>query len=81
MTEFVISWLVTMMTVNTIVYLGIHFVWILSHMHITTHLPPPPRVDIQDPYILQSGAIVIPSSSDQQLGVILSIVEAAGSMA
>ena len=47
---------------------------------ITTHFPPPPRVNIQDPCILQRVAIVIHSPSDQQLGVILSKVEAAGCM-
>ena len=50
------------------------------HTFITTHLPPPPRVDIQNPCILQSDGIVIHSRSDQQLGVLLSIVETASSM-
>ena len=43
LTELVISWLVTMMTVNTIVYLGINFVWRLSQLnrsHIHHHSPP-----------------------------------------
>ena len=53
---------------------------IIIHMHITTHLPPPPRVNIQDPCILQSVVIVIPSPSDQQLGVLLPIVKVRGSM-
>ena len=47
---------------------------------ITTHLTPPPRVDIQDPHITQSVTILIHSPSDQQLGTLLSIVEAAGSV-
>ena len=51
-----------------------------SHLFITTHLPPPPRVEIQDPYILQSVVLVISSPNDQQLGVLLSIVETTGSM-
>ena len=50
------------------------------HMHVIIHLPPPPRVDIQDPCILQSSVIVTLSPSDQQLWLILSIVEAAGCM-
>ena len=49
-------------------------------MYITTHLPPPPRLDIQDPHVVDGVAILIPPPSDQHLGVILSIVEAAGSM-
>ena len=46
----------------------------------TTYLPPLPRGDIQDPCILQTDAILVHSPSDQQLGVFLSIVEAASSM-
>ena len=46
-------------------------------MHIATYFPPPPSVDIQDPRILQSVAILIPSSSDQQLWTLLTTVEAA----
>ena len=45
--------------------------------YITTHLPPPPRLDVQDPHVID-GVFILPS--DQHLGVILSIVEAAGSM-
>ena len=47
---------------------------------IYSYLTPPPRVDIQDPCILQSVPTVIHSSSNQQLGVLLPIVETAGSM-
>ena len=46
-----------------------------------THLPPPPRLDIQDPHVTEGVVILIVPPSDQHLGVILSIVEAAGSMA
>ena len=49
-------------------------------MYITTHLPPPPRLDVQDPHVVDDVAILIHTPSDQHLGVILSIVEAAGSM-
>ena len=49
-------------------------------MYITTHLPPPPGLDIQDPHVIEGVAILIHTPSDQHLGVILSIVEAAGSM-
>ena len=55
-----------------------------------TDLPPPPRFDIKDPCITQSVAIIIyspsdldtliHSPSDQQLGILLSKVEAAGCM-
>ena len=45
-----------------------------------TDLPPPPRLDIKDPCITQSLAIIIYSPSDQQLGILLSKVEAAGCM-
>ena len=44
------------------------------------HLTPSPRVDIKDPCITQSDAIVTNSSSDQQLGMFLAIVEAASCM-
>lgn len=47
---------------------------------IHSHLPPLSRLEVQDPCILQSIAILIHSTSDQQLGVLFSIVEAAGSM-
>ena len=49
-------------------------------MHISTHLYPPPSVGIQDPCILQSVVIVINPTSNQQLGMLFSIVEAAGSV-
>ena len=45
-----------------------------------TYFPPSPRHDIQGPSILKNVANFICSPSDQQLRVLLSIVEAAGSM-
>ena len=45
-----------------------------------TDLPPPPRFDIKDPSITQSLATIIYSPSDQQLGIFISKVEAAGCM-
>ena len=47
---------------------------------IPSHLSPLSRFDVQDPCILQGVAILIHSPGDQQLGVLFSIVEAAGSM-
>ena len=47
---------------------------------LPTYLLPSPRHDIQDPSILNNVANFICSPSDQQLRVLLSIVEAAGSM-
>ena len=39
------------------------------------HLPPPPSVDVQYPAIIQGLEVLIHSPSDQQLGVIVSIVK------
>ena len=39
------------------------------------HLPPPPSVDVQYPAIIKSLVLLIQSPSDQQLGVIISIVK------
>ena len=45
MTELVSSWLVTVMTVNTIVYLGINFVWTLSQLNNShTHYNSPSSI-------------------------------------
>ena len=39
------------------------------------HLPPPPSIDVQYPAITYCLVLLIQSPSDQQLGVIISIVK------
>ena len=45
-----------------------------------SYLPPPPSVDVQHPAITENLPLLIHSPSDQQLGVIVSIVKTAGCM-
>ena len=83
MTELVISWLVDCQhscLLRDQFCMETQSVELVMQTFITTHLPPSPRLDIQDPCILQSVFIIIHPSSDQQLGVLLSIVETTGSM-
>ena len=53
-----------------------------THTHTIPHLCPPcrSRVDVQDPGILQSLVVYVHSPNHKQLGIILSIVEATGSV-
>ena len=45
------------------------------------HLSPSPGMNIKDPCVIQYFAVSTPSSSYQQLGVVITKVEAAGCMA
>ena len=45
------------------------------------HLSPSPGMNIKDPCVAQYFVVYIPSSSYQQLGVLITKVEAAGCMA
>ena len=51
-----------------------------THTPSISHLPPPPSVDVQHPAITYRLPLLIQSPSDQQLGVIVSIVKTAGCM-
>ena len=51
-----------------------------THTPSISHLPPPPSVDVQQPGITYGLVHLIQSPSDQQLGVIVSIVKTAGCM-
>ena len=46
-----------------------------THTLSISHLPPPPSVDVQHPAITEHLVLLIHSPSDQQLGVIISIVK------
>ena len=51
-----------------------------GHTPSISHLPPPPSVDVQQPGVTYGCVHLIHSPSDQQLGVIVSIVKTAGCM-
>ena len=58
---------------------------IKQHMMMATseaqvHLSPSPGMNIKDPCVVQYFVVPIPSSSYQQLGVVITKVEAAGCM-
>ena len=83
--DFVISWLIIInihiLTQQLSRYTGrVQFACTTDSSSWTIHLTPPPRVDIQDPCITQSVAIITNSSSNQQLGILLSKIEAASCM-
>ena len=58
--------------------------WYLVWSHTTPfhlpHLPPLPTIDVQHPGITEGLIVLIHSPSDQQLGIMVSIVKAGGSM-
>ena len=51
-----------------------------THTPSISHLPPPPSVDVQQPGITYGLVHLIQSPTDQQLGVIVSIVKTGGCM-
>ena len=52
-----------------------------AHDDGQVHLSPSPGMNIKDPCVAQYFVVTIPSSSYQQLGVVITKVEAAGCMA
>lgn len=52
---------------------------ILDVSPLTSHLPPPPSLEVQYPCITQDLALILPSS-DQQLGVVPTVPKTRSSM-